>query len=125
MTVVPDPGGPSAGDGSSAEGSSRTGGSGVAISGSNGTPVMSRVLRPCVMKVHAQRVTTTIRFANPIRYTMWIPSHSSQAVNPPRPSERPQPADVGHAGQAPDDGDVAAVAELERLDGPAEDAPAG
>ena len=45
--------------------------------------MISRVLRPWVRNDHAQRTSTTIRFANPIRYTMWMPSHSSQAMNPP------------------------------------------
>ncbi len=53
------------------------------IGGINGTPVMSRVLRPRVRKLNAQRVTTMIRFENPIRYAMWMTSHSSQAVKPP------------------------------------------
>ena len=44
-----------------------TGGSGSSIVGSSGPPVMRRVPRPWVRKLHAQRITTTIRFANPIR----------------------------------------------------------
>jgi len=43
------------------------GGSGSSISGRSGWPVMSREPRPWVRKLHAQRVTTTIRLANPIR----------------------------------------------------------
>jgi hypothetical protein len=43
-----------------------TGGSGSSIVGSSSDPVMSRVLRPWVRKLNAQRVNKTIRFANPI-----------------------------------------------------------
>ena len=51
---------------SSSSGSWR-GGSGSAIGGSGGVPVIRRDPRPWVRKVHAQRVRTTIRFANPMR----------------------------------------------------------
>ena len=43
------------------------GGSGSSIGGSIGWPVISREPRPWVKNDHAQRVTTTIRFANPMR----------------------------------------------------------
>ena len=61
-----------------------TGGSGSSIGGSSRlhSPVISRVLRPRVKNDHAQRIVTTIRFANPMRYRMWMPSHIAQARNP-------------------------------------------
>ena len=46
------------------------------------SPVISRVLRPRVKNDHAQRIVTTIRFANPMRYRMWMPSHIAQAMKP-------------------------------------------
>src|SRR5439155_3861052 len=58
------------------------GGSGSAIGGSSGVPVIRREPRPWVRKLHAQRTVTTSRFANPIRYTMWIDSQSAHAKNP-------------------------------------------
>jgi hypothetical protein len=45
----------------------RTGGSGASIGGRSVVPVMSRVPRPWVMKLQAQRISTTRRFENPIR----------------------------------------------------------
>ena len=54
------------------------------IGGISGAPVISRVLRPRVRNDHAQRTVTTIRFANPIRYTMWTPSQASHASQPER-----------------------------------------
>ena len=53
--------------------------SGSWIGGSSDSPVMSRVPRPWVRKLPAQRTTTTIRFAKPIRYAMWMPSQRAQA----------------------------------------------
>ena len=44
-----------------------TGGSGASIWGSSSLPVISRVERPWVTKVHAQRTRTTSRFEKPIR----------------------------------------------------------
>jgi len=44
-----------------------TGGSGASIGGKSDCPVMSRVPRPWVRKLNAQRVTTMIRLAKPIR----------------------------------------------------------
>ena len=44
-----------------------TGGSGSTIGGSRCEPVMSRVPRPWVRKLKAQRMRTTIRLANPMR----------------------------------------------------------
>ena len=58
-------------------------GSGASIGGTSGCPVIRRVDRPRVRNENAQRVTTMIRFENPIRYVMWMRSHSSHAVNPP------------------------------------------
>src|SRR5204863_351639 len=58
------------------------GGSGSSIGGSSGIPVIRRDPRPWVRKLHAHRTVTTTRFANPMRYTMWIDSQSAQAKNP-------------------------------------------
>src|SRR6185369_10048802 len=70
----------------------QAGGSGSSISGTRGWPVISREPRPWVKKLHAHRTTTTRRLAKPIRYTMWIPSHSDQAMNPLwRPNGPSQP----------------------------------
>ena len=45
----------------------RPGGSGSSIGGRSGRPVISRVPRPWVRKLHAQRTMTTSRLENPIR----------------------------------------------------------
>ena len=50
-----------------------------------------------------------------------MPSHSSQAVNPPCRPNGPSHGMFGHARQPADDRDVAVVAEAERLVRPAED----
>ena len=44
-----------------------TGGSGSTIGGSRCEPVISRVPRPWVTNVQAQRMRTTTRFENPMR----------------------------------------------------------
>ena len=71
--------------------------------------------RPCVRNVHAQRMSTTIRFEKPIRYAMWMPSHSSQAVKPPCWPNGPIQGMSVTARQPPDDRDVAVVRVAERL----------
>lgn len=48
---------------SAAQGSS----TGSSISGTNGWPVISRLPRPWVMKLHPQRTMTTMRLAKPIK----------------------------------------------------------
>ena len=59
-----DPGGSRLDPGSSG---AITGGSGSSIGGSSCVPVISRVPRPWVRNVHAQRIRTTIRLEKPIR----------------------------------------------------------
>src|SRR5512143_3698869 len=70
----------------------RTGGSGSSIGGRSDVPVIRRVPRPWVMKLQAQRMSTTRRLEKPIRYRMWIPSQSAQAGKPLcRPNGPSQP----------------------------------
>ena len=45
---------------------------------------------------HAQRIVTTIGLANPIRYRMWMPSHSSQAMNQANRAEITRPTMPTH-----------------------------
>ena len=80
------------------------------MGGNSGEPVISRVLRPWVRKLHAQRIITTIRFANPMRYAMWIPSQRAHATNPPcRPNGPSQPMFV-----TPDSRPMTATSPLSR-----------
>ncbi len=51
-------------------------------SSATGVPVMSRLLRPRVAKLHAQRTRTSSRFWKPMSQTMWMVSQSIQATNP-------------------------------------------
>ncbi len=46
------------------------------------SPVISRVPRPCVRKLNAQRMNTSTRFWKPTRYQRWMPSHKTQAMKP-------------------------------------------
>ena len=84
--------------------------------------MISRVPRPWVRKLPAQRTITTIRLANPIRYAMWMPEPQQPGGEAALPAERAQPRDVRHAREPADDRDVAVVAVPERLVRPTEHA---
>jgi hypothetical protein len=61
--------------------------------------------RPWVMKLNVQRVRTTSRFSNPIRY--W--EMHRQPGEPRHEAAQPDMLDVGHGACAPDRGEVALV----------------